>query len=206
MQESYYQTEYTDYALSSEYKVSNLDSTGTIIFITDPSGADIYIDGVLQSAKTSTSLTVPTGNRDITFVKAGYTSYTETVSGLKQNQTIKVAAILEQIVDIINSGIVICTTTNKTSCPTTPITCPTSINPLDYINFIAIINSTAQRTVIVRFTYTLNDTTFYSNVTISLSIGNNIVYAWSTNRRYDVNTIVTLIDVSLVSYTGDEHH
>lgn len=202
MQESCYQKEYVNLTYSSYYpgyEISNLVSTGTIIFITDPSGADIYVDGVLQSIKTSGSLTVPTGNRTITFSKAGYASYVETVSGLKQNQIIKVAAILGQVANIIDSGIVICTTTSVASCPTTPITCPTTINPLDYINLVVTINSTTQKTVTVKFTYTLDSTTYYDNVTANLSIGINTVYAWSTNRRYDVNNTITLIDVSLIS-------
>jgi hypothetical protein len=181
------------------YEISNLQQTGTIIFITDPSGADIYIDNVLQPVKTSTSLIVPTGNRTITFSKAGYASYVETVSGLKKNQIIKVCAILGQIANIIDSGIVICTTTGIASCPTTPIVCPATINPLDYINLVVTTSSTTQKTVTIRFTYTLGSTTYYDNVTKNLSIGTNIVYAWSTNRRYDANTIVTLIDVSIIS-------
>lgn len=203
MQKSCYQTEYTNLTYSPfsypGYEISNLQQTGTIIFITDPSGADIYIDNVLQSVKTSASLIVPTGNRTITFVKAGYTSYTETVSGLKKNQTIKVCAILGQVANIIDSGIVICTTTVITSCPITPITCPATINPLDYINLVATINSTIQKTVTVKFTYTLGNTTYYDSITTNLSIGTNVIYAWSTNRRYDVNTTVTLIDVSIIS-------
>ncbi len=178
--------------------MKSLQETGTIIFITDPSGANIYIDGVLQSVKTSTSLRVPTGNRTITFTKSGYASYTQVVSGLKKDQTIKVSTILGQSAYITNSGIVICTTANITSCPITPIICPAIINPLDYINLIATINSTIQTSLTIRFTYTLNDTTHYDNITINLSTGNNIVYAWSTNRRYDVNTIITLVDVSLI--------
>lgn len=199
MSESYYSTQNIDNLIpSSKYEISNLESTGTIIFITDPSGADIYIDGVLQTAKTSVSLTVPTGNRDIIFKKAGYTSYYETVSGLKERQIIKVAAILEKIAEIIDSGIVICATTSTTSCPITPVICPTTINPLDYINFIAKISSTTQKTVTIMFTYMLNDTTYNNNVVKNLTVGNNIVYAWSTNRRYGVNTVVILIDVFLV--------
>ncbi len=178
--------------------MESLQETGIIIFITDPSGANIYIDGDLQSVKTSTSIRVPTGNRTITFTKSGYVSYTQVVSGLKKDQTIKVSAILGQTANLTNSGIVICTTANITSCPITPLTCPTSINPLDYINLIAIINSTLQTTVTIRFTYTLNDIIHYDNTTVNLSTGNNIVYAWSTNRRYDVNTTITLIDVSLI--------
>jgi len=184
---------------SSEHEISNLQETGTIIFITDPSGANIYIDDVLQPVKTSTSLIVPTGNRTITFTKAGYTSYTETVSGLKKHQIIKVCAILGQIVYIIDSGIVMCTTTDIASCPTTPIICPATINPLDYINLAAIINSTTQKTVTVKFTYTLGNVTYYDNATANLSTGTNTIYAWSTNRRYDVNTVITLIDVSIIS-------
>lgn len=201
MQGSCYQTEdvnltYSFY--SSEYEISNLQETGTIIFITDPSGANIYIDGVLQSAKTSTSLIVPTGNRTITFVKAGYDSYTQVVSGLKKDQIIKVCAILGQAMNVIDSGIVICTTTSTISCPITPIICPISINPLDYINFIAKINSNVQKNITVKFTYVLDDITYDDNVTANLSTGTNIIYAWSTNRRYNVNTIITLIDVSLI--------
>jgi hypothetical protein len=202
MQESCHQTErsyISDPFYYPENKISNLQETGTIIFITDPSGADIYIDYVLQSIKTSTSLIVPTGNRTITFSKAGYASYNEVVSGLKQDQTIKVCAILGQIANITYSGIVICTTTNISSCPKTPIACPATINPLDYINLVAIINSTIQYIVTVRFTYTVGNTTYYDSITANLSIGTNTVYAWSTNRRYGVNTIVTLIDVSIIS-------
>ena len=201
MQKPCYQTEYAMAypPYSSEYEISNLQQTGTLTFITDPSGADIYIDNILQPVKTSTSLSVPTGNRTITFAKGGYTSYTETISGLKKNQTMKVCAILEQISFIIDSGIVICTTTAMTSCPITPISCPATINPLDYINFVATITSTIQNTVTAKFTYTSDNTTYYNNVTATLSIGTNVVYAWSTNRRYDVNTIVTLIDVSIIS-------
>jgi hypothetical protein len=181
------------------YNISTLQATGKIIFITDPSGADIYIDNVLQSVKTSTSLIVPTGNRTITFVKAGYTSYTEVVSGLKKNQIIKVCAILGQITSIIDSGIVICTTTSIISCPIKPISCPATINPLDYINLVATINSTLQKIMTVKFTYTIDNTTYYDYTTVNLSVGTNVLYAWSTNRRYGVNSTITLLDISLTS-------
>lgn len=184
---------------SSKYEISNLQAEGTIICISDPSGADIYVDGVFWNAKTSVPIIVETGNRDITFIKAGYEPYTEKVAGLKEQQITKVAAILGPIANITNSGIVICATTNIASCPMTPIICPTTINPLDYINFIAIINSIIPKTVTVRFTYTLDDTTYHDDITVNLLIGNNVIYAWATNRRCDVNMIIMLIDVSIVS-------
>ena len=178
------------------YDISTLQATGIITFITDPSGANIYIDGVLQSVKTSTSIIVPTGNRTITFTKAGYNSYSEVVSGLKGGQ-VKVCAILGQTTSIIDSGIVICTTPNISSCPISPITCPTSVNPLDYINFIAILNSTVPTTLTVRFIYMIDNIINNTDVSVNLIIGTNIVYAFPTNIQYPVSTI-SLEDVILI--------
>lgn len=186
------------------YGISILQATGTIICITDPSGADIYIDNVLQSVKTSTSLIVPTGNRTVTFKKAGYASYSEIVAGLKKNQVVKVCAILGQVSSITNYGIVICTGPNISSCPMAPVPCPISINPLDYVNFIAIINSTVQTQLTVTFTYTLNGTEYMVNVPIVASEGTNIVYAFPENIRYSPNTVMTLVSVDLTSTLSGE--
>jgi hypothetical protein len=173
-------------------------ATATIICITDPTGASIYIDGVLKQILTSGPITVTTGSHTVTFSKAGYNPYTTTVT-VTANQVINICAILVQVANITDQGIVICTTTDIASCPTTPIICPTSVNPLEYINFVTIINSTIQKTVTIRFTYTLGETTYHDDITVNLPIGNSAVYAWTTNRRYDVNMIITLVDVSLIS-------
>lgn len=193
------QTEYVNLKFSSEHEISNLQPTGTIICITDPSGADIYIDGVLQPAKTSVYLTaVPTGNRTVTFSKTGYNPYIEVVSGLKKDQIVKVSTILDQKASIIDNGIVICTSSNITSCPTTPITCPTDINPLDYINFIAIINSIRTTIVTIRFLYSINEISSYTDVTKSLIIGTNIIFAFSSNMRYSPNDVISLDNVIII--------
>lgn len=169
----------------------------TIICITDPSNANIYINGILQPVNTSTSIAVLTGNYTVTFYKAGYYPYTETVIGLVANQVIKIAEILMRIANITDSGIVICTGLNISSCPISPISCPVSVTPLNYVNLIAILNTTSSTTLTITFIYTLNDVINYANITANLVIGTNIVYAFPTNIQYSSNTIVELKDVTL---------
>lgn len=193
-----------------EYGISTLQSTGTIICVTDPSGADIYVDGVLQQVKTSTSIIVPTGNRIITFVKAGYGSYSEEVDGLRKGQVVSVCAILGQTVSIIDNGIVICSGPAISTCPTTPSDCSIPITPLDYVNMIVTINSTVQTSLTVIFTYTLDGTIYTANIPIILSVGTNIIYAFPENIRYPPNTVMTLVSVELISTlaggeNGDDH-
>jgi hypothetical protein len=170
----------------------------TIIFITDPSNANIYINGVLQSVNTSISIDVLTGDHTITLYKAGYVQYTETVTGLIPYQIIKVAAILTQIANIIDKGIVICPGLNISTCPISPITCPILITPLDYVNLITTITSTSPLNLIVRFIYTLDTGQNFADVPVSLAIGNNIVYAFPLNIRYSPNAILLLDDVILI--------
>lgn len=189
---------------SSGYGISDLQETGTIICVTDPSGADIYVDEVLQPVKTSTSITVPAGNRTITFVKAGYGSYSEKVAGLRKGQVVSVCAILGQTVSIINSSIVICFGPAISTCPITPLDCLTQTTPLNYVNMVAIINSTVQTSLTVTFTYTLNGIAYYDNVSVNLSIGTNIVYAWPINRTYPTNTTLTLTGVALTLQPSGE--
>lgn len=173
-------------------------NTATLVCITDPTDANIYIDGILQPTVTSGPIYVLAGTHTVTFSNAGYNSYTTTVT-VTTGQVINVCAILTQIANILDSGIVICTIADIASCPTTPVACPATINPLYYINLIATINSTIPTTITVRFTYTLDSTTYYDDITVNIVTGTNIVYAWSINRRYDVNSIITLIDVSIIS-------
>lgn len=187
---------------SSEYdatmdNITTLQNVGNMLAISDPSGANIYIDGVLQAQKTSVLLTnITVGNRTVQFIKAGYTPYTDIVT-VKRGITVKVASILAQIVNIIDSGIVICTGLNISSCPISPISCPVSVTPLNYVNLIAILGATAPTTLTVTLAYTLNDVMNYANVAASLEIGTNIVYAFPTNIQYSSNTIVELKDVTL---------
>lgn len=173
-------------------------ATATIIFITDPSNANIYINGVLQPINTSTSISVLTGDYATILYKAGYYSYTETVTGLLPNQIVKVAAILIQIANIIDKGIVICTGINISTCPISPITCPILTTPLDYVNLIVTITSTAPLSVTIRFIYTLDGIQNYTDVPVSLAIGNNIVYAFPLNIQYPPNAILSLDDVILI--------
>lgn len=173
-------------------------TTATIICITDPTDAYIYIDGTLQHVHTSGPISVLIGGHTVTFSKPGYNSYTTTVN-VTTNQVINICAILTQIVNIIDSGVVICTTSSIMSCPTIPIACPATINPLDYINFSTTINSSTPKTVTIRFTYTLDDVTYYDDVVVNLLTGNNTTYAWTANRRYWVNMTITLVNVSIIS-------
>jgi hypothetical protein len=171
-------------------------ATGTIVCITDPSNANIYIDGILQTVNTSNSIIVSTGSHTVTFSKAGYQSYTTNIT-ISNNQTMNVCAILQQIVTITNYGIVICTTSNVSSCPTTPITCPITVNPTNYINFIATLNSISPINLTVNFSYTISDTVYVQSVPVSLLTGTNVVYAFPTNVQYSPNTIISLTDVKL---------
>lgn len=187
---------------SSEYDVTmdniiTLQNVGDMLAISDPSGANIYIDGVLQVQKTSVLLTnIIAGNHTVQFTKAGYAPYTDIVI-VKKGVMAKVASILTQIVRVIDSGIVICAGSNISSCPISPISCPVSVTPLNYVNLIAILGATAPITLTVTLAYTLNDVMNYENVVASLEIGTNIVYAFPSNIQYSSNTIVELKDVTL---------
>ncbi len=181
--------------MSSGYKT--LQPTVTIICITDPSGANIYIDGVLQPITTSGPVTVYPGNHVVTFAKAGYTTYSQTVSGLKPGHTVNVCAILGNIANITSYGIVICTYSSTSSCPTIPLSCPILASPLNYVNFITIISSSASISLTVNFTYTLDSTTYIASVYVNLLSGINVVYAFPANIQYVPNTIMSLIGVTL---------
>lgn len=174
-------------------------ATATIIFITDPSNANIYINGVLQPVNTSTSISVLTGDYTTVLYKAGYYPYTEIVTGLVPNQIVKIAAILTQIANITDKGIVICIGLNISTCPIyAPISCPILITPLDYVNFITIITSIAPLSVTVRFIYILDEIQNYADVPVNLATGNNIVYAFPLNIQYPPNAILSLDDVILI--------
>ena len=176
-------------------------ATATIMCITDPSGANIYINGVLQPVNTSTSFAALTGNYTIIFNKAGYDPYTETVTGLGAYQIVKVATILTQTVFIIDQGIVFCTGPSYTICPTSVTAiCPISISPLDYVNFLAIFNNTSGSpiTLTVRFIYSLNDIIYNTDVPVILPVGTSRVYAFTTNQTFGPNTIISLDNVILI--------
>jgi len=171
---------------------------GNIFIVTDPSGADIYLDGTLQPQKTSILLTdILIGGYTILLSKPGYVSYSENIV-VKQSQTTTVAAILTKIVNITDKGIVICTASNILTCPVSPIDCPLLITPLDYVNLLTVLSSTAPVSLTVRFIYTIDGATNTSDVPVNLSIGTNIVYSFPTNIQYPVNTILSLEDVLLV--------
>lgn len=173
-------------------------ATATITFITDPSNANIYINGTIQPVNTSISINVLAGNYTILLYKAGYYPYTETVTGLLPYQTVKVASILTQITNITDKGIVICAGLNISTCPISPISCPILTTPLDYVNLIAIITSTSPLSLIVRFIYTLDATQNYADVPVSLVIGNNIIYAFPINVQYQPDAILSLDDIILI--------
>ena len=169
----------------------------TVIFITDPSDANIYVDGILQITNTSSSFSIQSGNHTVTFTKAGYMSHTQTFTAIA-GQTITVAVILQSISTIIDSGIVICTTSSISSCPISPISCPVQVTPLTYVNFIAIIDSTQAMTVTIRFLYYINDIANYTDVTTSLIIGTNAIYAFPSNVTYSPNSIISLGSIVLI--------
>ncbi len=182
----------------SQIDINTLQNVGNILAITDPSKADIYIDGILQTQLSSILITnIPIGNHTIIFSKSGYQPYTEIVN-IRKNITTKVAAILTQIANIIDKGIVICPGSNIATCPIIPISCPIMTTPLDYINFLANITSTSPLIVIVRFLYTLDGISNYTDVSVNLAIGNNIVYAFPLNIQYSPNAILSLDDVMLI--------
>jgi hypothetical protein len=171
--------------------------TGHILCITDPHGANIYLDGILQPETTSALITnVKVGKHVISFTKAGYKSYTKNII-VKRNRITKICAILSKIADIIDKGIVICQTSDISSCPTSPVKCPIPVTPLDYTNLIAIINSTSNIDTTVRFIYSINGNIDTVDISVNLMEGINIIYAWASNIRHPANTILTLEDVTL---------
>lgn len=172
-------------------------STSTVIFITDPSDANIYVDGILQITNTSSSFTIQAGDHTVTFTKAGYMSNTQMFTAIA-SQTITIGAILQPISNIVDSGIVICTSSSTSSCPTTPISCPVQITPLDYVNFLVIINSTQEMTVTIRFLYYINDVENYTDTTTSLIVGTNVIYAFPVNVTYSPNAVISLYSVTLI--------
>jgi len=189
------------YELQNIETLQNIDvlqNTGNILAITDPSKANIYIDGIIQPQLTSILITnIPVGNHTVQFTKAGYAPYTDTVN-IKKNVTTTVAAILTQMANIDDKGIVICTGLNISTCPISPLSCPILITPLDYVNMIAIITSTSPLSLTVRFIHTLDGIQNYTDVPVNLAIGNNIVYAFPTNIQYPPNSILSLDDVILI--------
>lgn len=174
-----------------------LQGIGNLSIITDPTNANVYIDGVLNTQKTSLTITnISVGQHTVILTKAGYLSYTQNVN-IIANQTITISAILQQLSTITDTEIVNCPTSAVSSCPTTPIPY-TIISPLDYVNLMATINSTQAVSTTVRFTYIINDIVDYTDVTTNLTIGTNIVYAFPTNRTYPGGTILSIGDVILI--------
>ncbi|QQR71992.1 MAG: PEGA domain-containing protein [Methanolinea sp.] len=60
--------------------------TGTLYIASVPSGAEIYIDGVLSGTTNQFVTDIPTGNRNITLVKSGYqtkTVWVDVPTGIK---------------------------------------------------------------------------------------------------------------------------
>lgn len=183
---------------SSEYHAFRLVPTGSLFCMTDPSGANIYLDGILQTQVTPALLSaIVAANHDVMFTKSNYISYTENIT-VPPNKKATVAAVLIPIATTIDSGIVICTTSIISSCPISPISCPVQVTPLNYVNFIAIINSIQIATATIRFLYSINDTTNYTDVIKSLIVGINTVYAFPSNVRYSPNAIVSLDGVILI--------
>lgn len=172
-------------------------TNATITFITDPSNANIYIDGILQPVNTSTSIVILTGTYTITLYKAGYLPYTEIIT-LIADQFAKVATILIQTANITDKGIVICPGSNISTCPISPISCPILTTPLDSVNLIVIIISTALLGVTIRFIYTLDGVSNYADVPVNLAVGNNIIYAFPLNVQYPPDTVLSLDDVILI--------
>ena len=198
---SYTQTINVLYNQTTTISVTLIQNAGNILAITDPSGADIYIDGILQIQNTSSIINLPAGSHTITFTKAGYAPYTQIVNVLS-NQTINISAILESISTIITGGIVICTTSSTLSCPVSPILCPIQVSPLDYVNMVAVISSSTSYSTVVRFTYIIDDTIYHVDINANLTPGDNIIYAWPTNRTFPPNTVVTLISATFISSAG----
>lgn len=173
--------------------------TGNILTITDPSGAKIYLNGDLQSQTTSSLLEdIQTGDYTIIFTKAGYESYTEDIE-VKSNKTTKVCAILTKLMDITGESIVKCTTTDILTCPTSPEWCSPYISDSDYMNMLAIIESTITESITIRFTYSIDGTVYNDDINASLISGTNMIYAWPTNRTYPPNTEIILMNTSLVT-------
>jgi len=69
-------------------------TTGSIIFVSSPSGVDIYLDNILQSVKTPATITnVPTGNHSYLLRLSGYNDATGTII-VNSGQTASVSATL----------------------------------------------------------------------------------------------------------------
>lgn len=109
--------------------------------------------------------------------------------------------VVRNVINVIDSSIVICTGPTIADCPgTIPTACPTGVTPLEYINMLATINAlTAQAGVIVSFKYLLNDVPTTTDVTVNLAAGNNLVYAFPTNIQYSANTSLTLYGVTVTA-------
>ena len=170
---------------------------GNLSIITDPSDANVYIDGVLQTQKTSSIITnIQVGQHTITITKAGYSSYTQIINTIA-NQTTNLSAILQQLSTVTDVEIVGCLTSAVSSCPITPIQY-TIISPLNYVNLIAIVNSVYATPITVRFIYLINDIINYTDVATNLIVGTNIVYAFPTNRTYPGGTILSVSNAILI--------
>lgn len=103
-------------------------------------------------------------------------------------------------VTVTEISIVKCTGSDIGDCPDTiPAACPTGLLPTDYINMLAIVETTsAQSGVNLRFEYLLDDIPTYTDVTVDLDAGSNAVYAFATNAQYSAGQSLTLYDVKVI--------
>jgi hypothetical protein len=56
-----------------------VDTNGVISVISSPNAADVYVDGVFAGVSNNAFANIPTGERTVRVVKAGYTEYTATL-------------------------------------------------------------------------------------------------------------------------------
>ena len=104
----------------------------------------------------------------------------------------------------VDSSIVICTGPTLGTCASdpVPITCPANntISTTQYVNMVAKFTmGAAQNGVKVTFKYLYNDVPTSTVVTINATVGDNVVYAFTTNQLYNPDDTLVLYGAEVLS-------
>lgn len=104
---------------------------------------------------------------------------------------------VRNIVTVVESSIVICTTNVPTDCPTIQA-CPPSVSPNDYVNIVARVYAQApQNGLTIVFDYVLDDMPMTTppipfDITIGGPSGEVKVYAFPSNAKYSTGQSLVL--------------
>lgn len=100
---------------------------------------------------------------------------------------------VKNTITVTDSSIIICTGPTTGTCPGIPPSCPVGVTPNDYVNMVATVTALVGEVgVKIAFEYLINDVPTTTEVTVDLTAGPNMVYAFPTNIQYAPGTTLSL--------------